>query len=137
MALTVFTGAAGATQLPGASLQDMVCQRAANPLDRAVAVTAVMRPLTGTRAMELKFLLERRTSGGGVWANVPGRDLGRWLHPTNPTLGQQPGDVWKLDKDVVNLSPARYRFLVTFRWLGRSGLVLGRVRRLSGVCDQP
>ena len=136
-ALTVFAGAAGATQLPRASLQGMVCQQATNPLDRAVAVTAVMRPLTGTRAMELKFLLERRTSGSGAWTNVAGRDLGRWLHPTDPTLGQQPGDVWQLNKDVVNLPTARYRFLVTFRWLGRSGAVLGRVEKLSGVCDQP
>jgi hypothetical protein len=136
------TGLAGvqaeATQLPRASLQGMVCQRAANPLDRAVSVTAVMRPVSGTQGMELKFALQRRSAGTRSYVNVTGRDLGLWLHPSNPTLGQQPGDTWRLNKEVVNLSaPAFYRFLITFRWLGRSGHPLARVTRLSGTCYQP
>jgi hypothetical protein len=130
--------AAGAAAPPRASLEPIFCLRAANPLDRAVAVTAVMRPVPGTDRMELRFELERRFAGAQGFSEVHGGDLGLWRHPTDPTLGQRPADVWKLNKEVVNLvAPAVYRFGVTFRWIGNAGQVLGRVMRLSGTCDQP
>jgi hypothetical protein len=123
---------------PRASLQPIVCVRGSNRLDRAVAVTAVMRPVPGTWRMELRFQLERRPSGATAFSQVYGGDLGRWRHPTNPaTLGQRPGDVWRLKKEVVNLvAPAVYRFRVTFRWSGSAGQALGQVTRLSGACAQ-
>jgi len=118
-----------------ASLEHFACTRAAEALNRAVAVTAVMRPVAGTRRMELKFVLLRRRAGTSAFTPVSGKGLGRWVHPDDPNLGQRPGDVWEYAKPVVNLvAPAVYRFRVTFRWdeaATRSDAVL-----LSSTCDQ-
>jgi hypothetical protein len=68
---------------------------------------------------------------------VSAGDLGVWITPNNPTLGQRPGDVWKLQKSVVNLAaPATYRFKVTFRWTGPGGHTLGTTTRYSPRCQQ-
>jgi hypothetical protein len=130
--------AASATSAPPrVSLEAFACQRAANALDRAVSVTAVMRPLQGTQRMEMKFWLLRRVPGDSSFSPVAGRGLGQWLHPDDATLGQRPDDVWRLSKPVVNLAaPAVYRFKVMFRWIGASGRALDRVSRLSAACYQ-
>jgi hypothetical protein len=96
-----------------------------------------MRPVSGTQAMAMEFVLLRRAVGGGPYAPVSGKDLGRWLSPTPPTLGQRPSDVWRLDKLVVNL-PAQslYRFRVRFRWTGSSSTVLSRTVLSSPVCTE-
>jgi hypothetical protein len=134
-------GAASATvpaASPRARLRDFVCQRALDPPARAISITAVMRPLPGTRKMEMRFELLRRLSHRRAFARVRGGDLGRWISPPDATLGQLPEDVWNLDKQVVNLvAPASYRFRVTFRWIGVHGRALGRAGRLSPTCDQP
>jgi hypothetical protein len=120
---------------PRALLQGFACQRATNPLNRAIQVVAVMRPRTATHRMELKFVLLRRPTSGGAFSPVHGGDLGQW-HQT--TLGQRPGDVWKRKQVVANLgAPAVYRFRVSFRWLGDSGTVLGRTVLFSSLCYQP
>ena len=130
--------AAGAATPPRASLTGGVCRASPNPLDRAVGITAVMRPLTGTARMELMFQLQQRPLQGGSYTLVHARGLGRWLHPSTRNLGQRPNDVWRLDKPVVNLSgPDFYRFRVTFRWRSRAGGVLGRTVRLGPSCYQP
>ena len=128
---------AGATAPPRASLQDFVCQPAANELSRLIGVTAVMRPMLGTQRMQLMFVLQRRLAGRSRFSTVRGRGLGNWLSPLNPTLGQLPSDVWRVNKPVINLpGPATYRFRVTFRWVGSSG-VIGYQARLSPLCTQP
>ena len=67
-----------------------------------------------------------------------GRGLGSWISPTDPTLGQQAGDVWILTHPVVNLAaPATYKFRVTFRWLGSDGQTLGTAIQSSPTCYQP
>jgi hypothetical protein len=132
-----FPPVAGASQPPRASLQFFVCQPAANQLSRVVGVTAVMRPIPGTQRMQLMFVLQRRLAGRSGFSSVRGRDLGNWLSPVNPTLGQLPSDVWRVNKPVVNLpGPATYRFRVTFQWVGSSG-VIGDQTRLSQLCTQP
>jgi hypothetical protein len=138
-ASAALTVPAGAAAPPRASLEGMVCARGANPLDRAVAIVAVMRPLPGTERMELRFQLERRAAGTQGFTEVRGGDLGQWRHPTDPpTLGQRPDDVWRLNKEVANLTgPAVYRFRVTFRWTGSGGHALGRMVRLTAPCVQP
>ncbi|HLY49054.1 MAG TPA: hypothetical protein VKR21_07645 [Solirubrobacteraceae bacterium] len=129
--------AVASSSLPRATLRGFVCQRSSNHLDRAIEVTGVMRPVTGTQAMAMKFVLLRRAVGGGAYAPVSGKDLGRWLTPTPPTLGQRSSDVWRLDKLVVNL-PAQsfYRFHVSFRWTASSSTVLSRTVLSSPVCAE-
>jgi hypothetical protein len=129
-----------ASEPPRATLSGFQCHQASNALDRWIAVTAVMRPVTGTEHMALKFQLLRKTAGSSGFVNVPGppeSDLGKWRYPPDPTLGQHPNDVWQKNKPVINLpAPAVYRFRVSFRWIGTAGSVLGTTVRLSPRCDQ-
>jgi hypothetical protein len=130
--------AVGPATPPRASLDGFVCQRASSSLDRVIAVTGVMRPVSGTQQMEMRFVLQRRPAGTSVFTPVRGGDLGRWLQPKPPSLGQNPSDVWRLRKLVANLvGPATYRFRVSFRWTGSTGLILNRTTLMSDACAEP
>ena len=135
-ALLVATSAsAGAQQRT--ELRAFNCHRALDPGDRSAAVTAVMRPLVGTKHMAMRFDLLMSSKGATAQRVVNAGDLGVWITPKNPTLGQLAGDVWKLQKSVVNLAaPATYRFRVTFRWTGAGGHTLGTTVRYSHRCQQ-
>lgn len=138
-ALSVAVPLAGAAAPPRAVLTGQVCQTALDPAARAVSVTAVMRPVTGTQKLAVEFQLLERTSVTAPWTAVTGSGLGVWVSPTDPaTLGQQAGDVWYVKKPVADLAaPAAYRFGVSFRWLGSNGAVLQTVIRESRICRQP
>ncbi len=137
IAFGVWAVSAGAAA-PRATLRYYVCQRALDPAARAVSVQAVMRPLPGTKKLSLRFQLLRRRPMRSATL-VRAGDLGAWITPNDPTLGQRPGDVWQFNKAVVNLvvAPASYHFRVTFRWTGAHGRVLGTAVRLSSSCFQP
>jgi CARDB len=124
--------------VPRARLVAFKCQPAIEPSQREVAVEAVMRPLDGTRKMALRFTLLSRIKGQTITTQVAGHDLGNWVTPPNPTLGQRPGDVWIVDHPVLGLSaPAYYRFRVTYRWTGLHARVLGTAVRQTPQCFQP
>lgn len=126
-----------ARDAPRASLAAFACHRALDPLQRSVFLQAVMRPLAGTRRMEIRFQLLERASGQPRAVTVRGPGLGVWIVPTDPTLGRRPGDTWRLDKRVVPLpAPATYRFRVRFRWLGAGGRRVGSALRVSRACHQ-
>jgi hypothetical protein len=131
--------ASGATTAPPrASLQDPICMKASDSLDRLVAITAVMRPLNATQHMELQFNLFEKLHRASAYSKVIAGDLGKWVSPGNPTLGQRPGDVWERQKQVVNLAgPAVYRFHVGFRWIGAHDQTLGTEYHWGPVCQQP
>ena len=115
-----------------------VCQKALDPPARAVSVQSVMRPVTGTSKMQMKFELLRSTKPHPRFVTVHAHGLGSWISPTNPTLGQQAGDVWIVNHPVVNLSaPATYRFRVAFRWIGSQGQTLDTATQTSPSCYQP
>jgi CARDB len=138
LALGSGTAAAGTTTPPRDQLQSFVCQKALDPPARAVTVQSVMRPLTGTSKMQMKFSLLRSTKAHPHYMTVHGRGLGSWISPTNPTLGQQSGDVWIVNHPVVQLSaPATYKFRVAYRWIGSDGQTLGTATQTSSQCYQP
>jgi CARDB len=115
-----------------------MCVTALDPASRAISVTAVMRPVSSTTKMQLKFDLLSRAGSSRPFARVRGGDLNTWVTPKDPTLGQQPNDVWNLIKQVVDLkAPATYRFKVAFRWLGAHGKMLGTVVKTGPTCYQP
>jgi hypothetical protein len=132
--------AGASSQPPRTALQNFACHRSSNSLNRWIEVTAVMRPITGTERMAMKFELLVHQPHSRGFADVPrgSSDLGTWKHPTNPpTLGSRPGDHWNVKKVVVNLSsPAVYKFRVTFRWLDSNGKSLATVARLGPLCSQ-
>jgi CARDB len=129
--------AAVAASTPRAQLRQFTCKRALDPGSRKISVMAVMRPVAGTRRMEMRFVLLRH-GGPGPTTIVSGGDLGHWLEPSDPTLGQHPGDVWELKHPVVDLSaPATYRYAVSFRWLGSRQHVIATDVDRSKRCYQP
>jgi hypothetical protein len=121
---------------PRALLRHLVCHRAAQPLRRYVEITAVMRPVSGTRHMRMRFWLLARLSGQSGFHPLEGGELGRWISPRDPNLGQRPGDRWIVHEPVRGLAPGAYRFRVQFRWLG-AGSTLASAARSSGMCLQP
>jgi hypothetical protein len=132
-------GAIAASNLGSrALLRTFVCQKALDPGQREVSVTAVMRPVKRTQKLELRFLLLGKAQGAATFTPVQGGNLGTWLSPANPSLGTRPGDVWAVKHPVVDLpAPAMYRFQVDFRWLGMHGRVLASTVRNGPRCYQP
>ncbi len=118
------------------ALQDFVCHPAIKPGRRVVGVTAVMRPVPGTVRLDMRWQL-MGTQAGHV-TPVRGGDLGEWISPHDPTLGQQPGDVWVLKHPVTGVPVGyTYRFRVSFRWIGTGGSVIATSTRTSAPCWQP
>jgi CARDB len=140
-ALALGSGTAAADNTappPNDQLRAFVCQKALDPPARAVSVQAVMRPLTGTSKLEMKFELMRQTKPHTRFMSVHGRGLGGWISPTDPTLGQRAGDVWIVNHPVVDLAaPVTYKYRVTFKWIGAQGQTLGTAVQLSPTCYQP
>jgi hypothetical protein len=134
------SGAAAAAPVSASHvrLRHFVCQRAMDPAARAVSTTAVMHSVDGATKLLLRFQLLSQTKRGGPWASIPGGDLNAWISPNNQTLGIRAGDIWILNKQVVNLAaPATYHFRVFFRWIGAHNRVLGQASRDSANCVQP
>jgi CARDB len=126
------------TPPPRDQLRAFVCQKALDPPARALSAQAVMRPLTGTSKMQVKFDLMRQLKPRSRFAAVHGRGLGSWISPSDPTLGQRAADVWIVNHPVVNLvAPATYKFRVTFRWIGAQGQTLDTATQVSPTCYQP
>ncbi len=129
--------AASAAAPPAASLTGFACVTSPDPLERAINVTAVMRPISGTDRMQMRFQLLQRRSGHGVRVLSAPR-LGTWLAPSPATLGRNPADVWRLSHPVVDLpAPATYRLRVSYRWLGSDGRALRAETLLTAACHQP
>jgi hypothetical protein len=121
------------TPPPRDALGPIACHQALNPLQRDVSVQATMRPQTGTQALQIKFGLNLTASGEPA-TPVVAAGLSQWLTPSDPTLGQRPGDIWKLSKTVYNLGGGSYQFSVAFRWLGANGTVLRTATLQSSSC---
>lgn len=140
IALVAGTGAVALAiaDAPRAKLASFVCQTALDPAERAISVTAVMRPLPGTGKMAMRFQLLKRTKRFSRPVALTGTDLNSWLTPKNPTLGSRPGDRWVVKHPVVDLAgPDFYRFKVAFRWSDASGHVIGTAVRTTRLCFQP
>jgi CARDB len=128
--------ALGATP-PRARLRSPVCVRALDAEARAVGITAVMRPVRGTRKLAMRFALQGRKPGGR-YTTIKGGDLGSWISPSDSTLGRRPGDTWIVNKQVVDLAaPVEYHFRVSFRWIGAHDRILGTASLQSPACRQP
>jgi hypothetical protein len=123
---------------PTASLRAFVCTPSLDVRQRLVSVDAVMRPIAGTAKLTMRFELLMKPKGSREASEVGGGDLGSWISPTPPTLGERPGDVWIVHHPVGSLTvPAVYWFRVSFRWIGADGTVLSTVVRTGPKCDQP
>ncbi len=137
-AIVSATASGAAAPPPRDQLRSFVCQKALDPPARAVSIQAVMRPVSGTEKLQMRFDLMRRSKLGAPFRLVRGRLLGSWVSPQEPSLGQRPGDVWIVNHPVVDLpAPATYRFRVSFRWTGSSGQQLSSAVLTSANCYEP
>ena len=138
LAIGVIAATSVSAEPPRSQLRTPICVTALDPPSRAMSVTAVMRPLTGTSKLQIKFQLYSRSSSTHPCTRVKGGDLNRWVAPSDPTLGRRSADVWTVIKQVVDLkAPATYRMRAIFRWLGPHDRVLGTMVRASASCYQP
>jgi hypothetical protein len=138
LSIAMIAAAAVSADPPRSQLTKPVCVTALDPPARAMSITAVMRPLTGTTKLQIKFQLYSRTSNTRPFTRVRGGDLNRWVSPSDPTLGKRSADVWTVIKQVVDLkAPATYRLRAIFRWIGANNKVLGTTVRTSPSCYQP
>jgi hypothetical protein len=95
-----------------------------------------MGTVAGTQRLQMRFALQERTAHGLVL--IHGGDLGQWISPSSPTLGQHPSDKWVVNHPVTGVPvPGSYRFKVWFRWIGSSGQLIGRAQKATASCRQP
>ena len=123
-----------------ATLGEFSCVTALEPVARAISVTATMYPLAGRPAnfALLPVLMRRGSTGRSGYVPVTGGQLGHWLHPQDPTLGQHPGDIWIVRLPVLDLAaPADYRLRIRFRWLDAQGRTLAGRTETTPPCHQP
>ena len=117
------------------SLRGYSCSPNLQPLLRGMSVTAVMRPVTGTEKLRMRFDLLRAAHRTGPYRVVHGANLGRWIGPPDPMLGRQPGDVWQVSHPVVSVTkPGYYRLQVSFVWLGAANKRLASAKRTTAAC---
>lgn len=108
----------------------VACQRSADPLARLLTVRASLRAIHGSKRLGLRFDLYGR-SGAGGFRRVAGAGLGVWTYSDRGVGG------YVVRKTVNNLpTPAIYRMVVRFRWVGAHGRVLRSAQRITGRCAQ-
>jgi CARDB len=138
LAVGVIAAASVSADPPRTQLNKFMCVTALDPPSRAISVTAVMRPVSGTSKLQIKFQLYSRSSSSRPFTRVRGGDLNRWVSPSDPTLGRRSADEWTVIKQVVDLkAPAIYRLRAIFRWIGAHDKVLGTTTRTSPSCYEP
>jgi hypothetical protein len=120
------------------TLEHFVCEHSSQARQRTISVQAVMRHRAGTQQMGMRFELLWTSPGSHSGYKEHGGDLGQWRHPTDPpTLGQKPGDVWRMTQKVQDLaSDGMYQFRVYFRWTGKGGSTLYQTSLLSRRCHE-
>ena len=135
-AVALLAPAAAQAAAGDAFLRGFACHRSLDPTKRSVTVTAVMDTAPATQHLQMRFELLERTAH--AVALIHGGDLGQWISPSSPTLGQHPSDRWVVNHPVTGVPvPASYRFKVAFHWIGSSGQVIGQTQLMTGSCRQP
>jgi CARDB len=125
VALTLLPAAANAAPLT--TLKVRACQAGDKPSKRLARFHGRMRRIPGTRRMTMRFsLLDHSSAGRAVVRRFPrlrrSRRGVRSFGYTQTVTGLKPGGV--------------YAATVVFRWVGRHGQTIRRVRRTSGKCRQ-
>jgi hypothetical protein len=118
---------------PGGSAATLEqCVTAVAQAERSATFSGEMTAIAGAVRMSMRIDLEERSPGEALYHPVSGSGLGVW-RASDPKV-----KVYKYLKQVTNLSsPASYRALVRFHWLGTKGHVLKRAERLTARCLQP
>jgi hypothetical protein len=115
---------------PAATLEQ--CVTAGAQAGRSATFSGEMTAIAGNVRMSMRIDVEERRPAEAQYHAVSAPGLGVW-RASEPKV-----KVYKYLKEVTNLSsPASYRALVRFRWLGAKGRLLRRAERLTARCAQP
>lgn len=124
--------AAPPAALPQASATLEQCVTSVQEGERSATFAAEMTALPGTVRMAVQFDLQERMPGEPYFHTVHAHGLNLW-QSSNPKV-----KIYKYLKQVSNLSsPAAYRALVRFRWIGAKRHVIKGMQRITPRCVEP
>lgn len=131
-AAVALVGAAPAGAAPAASAEVEQCVPSLVALERSVTLRGEMEAVPRTGRMAMRFDLFVREPADVGYVRIDGPGLGEWIRSAT-NVGRF---IWT--KQLTNLDvPADYRGRIAFRWYDRSGSVIARATRRTGVCRQP
>ncbi len=120
--------AAPADAAPRQSVRLVDCQ----PGSQVAVFEGRMRTEPGAQRMQMRFVLQSRSTPRQRWRGVPGPGLGRWV------VSDAGVARYVYTKRVANLvAPAAYRMVVRFRWVDAAGHRVDEASDLSAVCNEP
>jgi hypothetical protein len=125
-------GQSGADGGPQDSATLEQCVTSVAQVERSATFAGEMTALAGTVRMAMRIEVQERVPGEALYHTVSAPGLGVWRESDVKVK------IYKYLKQVTNLSsPASYRALVRFRWLGARGHVIRRAERATSRCVQP
>jgi hypothetical protein len=125
-------GQSGADGGPQDSATLEQCVTSVAQVERSATFAGEMTALAGTVRMAMRIEVQERVPGEALYHTVSAPGLGVWRESDVKVK------IYKYLKQVTNLSsPASYRALVRFRWLGARGHVIRRAERVTSRCVQP
>ncbi|HWX75441.1 MAG TPA: hypothetical protein VNZ05_09050 [Solirubrobacteraceae bacterium] len=108
------------------------CVTSVVQMERSATFGGEMIALPGTVRMTMRVDVQEALAGEISYHAIVAPGLGVWRESDAKVK------IFKYLKQVTNLSsPARYRALVRFRWLGAHGHVIKRAEHLTPRCVQP
>jgi hypothetical protein len=121
---------ASAAPLSSATLEQ--CVTSVVEAERSATFAGEMTAIPGTARMAMRIQVQEALPGEALFHTVTAPGLGVW-RDADPKV-----KIYKYLKQVTNLSsPATYRALVRFRWVGAKGHVIKRAERITPHCEQP
>jgi hypothetical protein len=119
-----------AAQPSSASLEQ--CVTSVSQIERSATFAGEMTAVPGSMRMAMRIEVQESLPGEGAFHAIAAPGLGVW-RDSDPKV-----KIYKYLKQVTNLSsPATYRALVRFRWMGPRGHVIKRAERVTPRCTQP
>ena len=108
------------------------CVTSTVQLERSATFTAQMNATNATQKMAMRLELQQRLHGESEFHTLVAPGFGVWRV-------SEPGvKIYKYVKQVTNLdSPAAYRVLVRFRWIGESGRLIKHDELHTPRCIEP
>jgi hypothetical protein len=130
--LALTAGPAAAADKPLLSARVTSCTTGVADADRAAAFTGAMPSMSGSRSMQMRFVLLQRRGTTGTFKALVVPDWGVW-EASDPGRS---GFVFTQRIDSL-LAPAAYKAAIYFRWLDKKGRQLRMVHRTTRACEQP
>jgi hypothetical protein len=121
-----------AAQPPAATATLEQCVTSVVQVERSATFAGEMTAVPGTVRMAMRIEVQESLPGEADFHTLLAPGLGVWRDSDTKVR------IYKYLKQVTNLSsPATYRALVRFRWLGAKGHVLKRAEHFTARCMQP